>query len=160
MLKPPIELLYSFYIFAKTGDIVKSAKILHIGQPALTIRLQKIDEYFDSSLFLTKGRKKELSMLGSELLKSVKARFEDLDAEIESCMKKQVNPDYIRPLKIGIRPELVDIFFKKVSLKGQLEFVFSSASDIADELKKGTIDCGLSYYRPKSSQVIAKEIFF
>lgn len=60
--------LRAFHLVAGSGGFNAAAKIHHISQPTLTAQIGDLEEEFEVELFVKKGRRRELSEAGRQLL--------------------------------------------------------------------------------------------
>lgn len=59
--------LRSFYAVAQEMSFTKAAKLLHIGQPTLTVQVKALEERYGAELFLRSARGLQLSTTGEAL---------------------------------------------------------------------------------------------
>ncbi len=80
-----LTLLRSFLAIAKAGSITSAAEQLNVTQPALTRRLQQLEEHFGASL-LARGRKgavlTEIGKLVEHEARQIVARYEQLREQV------------------------------------------------------------------------------
>lgn len=79
--------LHIFYTVAEKGSFSHAAQALHMTQPAVTMQVQSLEEYFGSKLFNRSTKKIELSEAGRTLLPFAKRSIE-LMKETEISMSK------------------------------------------------------------------------
>lgn len=60
--------LHIFYTVATKGSFSAAAQALHLSQPAVTMQIQSLEEYFGTKLFHRSTKKVELSEAGKALL--------------------------------------------------------------------------------------------
>lgn len=132
-------------VISKTGAINKAANRLGLTQPALTRRIQKLEQQFDLQLLerLPKGIK--LTKIGEEFLASSQkllAHSQDFEREMK---RYRGGRDQI--IRIGIKPGLDDLFFTESLLIFQEKFPEASVRISIDatprlmrQLHNGEID--------------------
>jgi DNA-binding transcriptional LysR family regulator len=79
--------LHIFYTVAEKGSFSHAAQALHMTQPAVTMQVQSLEDYFGVKLFHRSTKKIELSEAGRALLPYAK-RSIDLVRETEVAMSK------------------------------------------------------------------------
>jgi DNA-binding transcriptional LysR family regulator len=79
--------LHIFYTVAEKGSFSHAAQALHMTQPAVTMQVQSLEEYFGTKLFLRSTKKIELTEAGRTLLPFAK-RSIDLMKETDISMSK------------------------------------------------------------------------
>jgi DNA-binding transcriptional LysR family regulator len=79
--------LHIFYTVAEKGSFSGAAQALHMTQPAVTMQVQSLEEYFGSKLFSRTTKKIELTEAGRALLPFAK-RSIDLMRETETGMSR------------------------------------------------------------------------
>lgn len=79
--------LHIFYTVAEKGSFSHAAQALHMTQPAVTMQVQSLEEYFGTKLFLRSTKKIELTEAGRTLLPYAK-RSIDLMKETDISMSK------------------------------------------------------------------------
>lgn len=77
--------LHIFYTVSEKGSFSGAAQLLHMTQPAVTMQVQSLEEYFGTKLFLRTTKKIELTEAGRALLPFAK-RSIDLMRETERGM--------------------------------------------------------------------------
>ncbi|CAM3352158.1 selenium metabolism-associated LysR family transcriptional regulator [Marinicrinis lubricantis] len=60
--------LHIFYTVAERGSFSAAAQLLHMSQPAVTMQIQALEDYFGTKLFHRSTKKVELSEAGKTLL--------------------------------------------------------------------------------------------
>ncbi|PZE22536.1 selenium metabolism-associated LysR family transcriptional regulator [Paenibacillus xerothermodurans] len=79
--------LHIFYTVAEKGSFSHAAQALHMTQPAVTMQVQSLEDYFGTKLFHRSTKKIELSEAGRTLLPYAK-RSIDLMKETDVSMSK------------------------------------------------------------------------
>jgi DNA-binding transcriptional LysR family regulator len=79
--------LHIFYTVAERGSFSSAAQTLHMTQPAVTMQVQSLEEYFGTKLFIRSTKKVELSEAGSALLPFARSSIE-LIKETDITMSK------------------------------------------------------------------------
>ncbi|MEF3309896.1 selenium metabolism-associated LysR family transcriptional regulator [Paenibacillus sp. GYB004] len=79
--------LHIFYTVADKGSFSMAAQALHMTQPAVTMQVQSLEDYFGTKLFHRSTKKIELTEAGRTLLPFAK-RSIDLIKDTDSAMSK------------------------------------------------------------------------
>lgn len=96
--------LYYFYITAKSGGVMKAAKILRIAQPSLTTQLKTLEMEIDRKLFQKVGRRLSLTAEGERVYGYCRKLFETAE-DFEDYLK-QSNSKTQRRINIGVDPQI------------------------------------------------------
>src|ERR671939_334906 len=76
--------LRAFVIVAELGSFHEAADHLHLSQPALSRRVQKLEQTIGVALLQRTSRRVELTMVGREFLPKARRLLDDLDASLHS----------------------------------------------------------------------------
>ncbi|TLS49932.1 LysR family transcriptional regulator [Paenibacillus antri] len=79
--------LHIFYTVADRGSFSAAAQALHMTQPAVTMQIQALEEYFGTKLFVRSTKKIELTEAGKALMVYAK-RSIDLVKETDQAMSR------------------------------------------------------------------------
>lgn len=79
--------LHIFYTVAQRGSFSSAAQSLHMTQPAVTMQVQSLEEYFGTKLFIRSTKKVELSEAGQALFPFAQRSIE-LIKETDMTMSK------------------------------------------------------------------------
>ncbi|RAV04521.1 selenium metabolism-associated LysR family transcriptional regulator [Paenibacillus sp. YN15] len=79
--------LHIFYTVSEKGSFSGAAQALHMTQPAVTMQIQSLEDYFGTKLFLRTTKKIELTEAGRALLPFAKRSIE-LMRETETAMSR------------------------------------------------------------------------
>lgn len=75
--------LHIFYTVADKGSFSAAAQVLHMTQPAVTMQIQSLEEYFGTKLFIRSTKRIELSEAGLTLFPYAKQSIQLIkDAEV------------------------------------------------------------------------------
>jgi len=91
--------LYYFWQVAKSGNLTKTAKVLHVAQSALSSQIKQLEESMDVSLFEREGRTLVLTEAGQRTLGYAEDIFSKGE-ELESLLRKGISP-IEQTLRIG-----------------------------------------------------------
>jgi DNA-binding transcriptional LysR family regulator len=145
----PDGLLEAFVMVAETGSISAAAKRLHVTQPALTIRLKKLEEHTGARVFVRGQKGVSLTKQGELLLKYARSRAA-LDTEfkeIASGSEKQELAGVVRiashfsVIYCSILPCLAPLL--KAEPKLQVQLIVKEDDEIPALLVDGKCDLAL-----------------
>ncbi|MGE7826355.1 selenium metabolism-associated LysR family transcriptional regulator [Paenibacillus sp. NPDC093718] len=77
--------LHIFYTVAERGSFSAAAQALHMSQPAVTMQVQSLEEYFGTKLLIRSTKRMELSEAGRTLLPFARKSLE-LSQETDAAM--------------------------------------------------------------------------
>src|SRR5690606_32591594 len=81
---PPLNPLRTFEVVARTRNLTRAARELHVGQSAVSKQLNVLDEYLGVELFRRERRGISLTPMGNELAERVIPAFNLLaDATVD-----------------------------------------------------------------------------
>jgi DNA-binding transcriptional LysR family regulator len=88
-----LTLLHYFRAAARAGSLTAAARQLRVGQPTLTVAMQKLERLFETTLFLRERGGIRLTRTGSDLLRYVDQLFllvEEAEREIRGLESEPV----------------------------------------------------------------------
>lgn len=91
--------LRSFYAVAQEMSFTKAAKLLHVGQPTLTVQVRALEERYGVELFLRSSRGLQLSTTGEALFAIAKQIFLHEEQAVE--LLRSVNGEVAGQLRVG-----------------------------------------------------------
>lgn len=91
--------LRSFYAVAQEMSFTKAAKLLHIGQPTLTVQVRALEERYGVELFLRSSRGLQLSSTGEALFAIAKHIFLHEEQAVE--LLRSTNGEVAGQLRVG-----------------------------------------------------------
>ena len=148
--------LISFYHVARLSSISKAANFLDLGQPTVTLHLQKMEREFGVTLFDRIKRPIQLTSDGVAFYDLVKPMVENLAESMEALKSQMEYPEHRGSFVIGAYPDLVlhrlpDIVrsFRDRYPSVQIKLVATSYTDILDRVSAGDLDLAL-VNRPES----------
>jgi aminoethylphosphonate catabolism LysR family transcriptional regulator len=136
--------LRSFYAVAQEMSFTKAAKVLHIGQPTLTVQVRALEERYSVELFVRSGRGLALSPTGQALFEIAKQIFlyeeqaVDLlrstgDAAVGQLRVGTVGPFFVMKLLARYRERhpLVQVRVESDNSDGVIRKILDSVTDVA-----------------------------
>lgn len=85
---------------AKTEHMTRSARALHVAQPALSQAIHRLENELDVKLFERAGRNIRLTPEGAALRDRMTPLLEELDDALEDA--RSMGNDAVRPVRVGI----------------------------------------------------------
>lgn len=154
----PLDLLETFIVFAQSPHITAAARVLGLSQPAVTVRLRKLEALMPHPLFVFQGKKKVLSHFGKALYQSVHGKLDEVERAIERVQQQYLDPGQIR-IKVGVRREILVLLAQKLRFPGKILFLNLSNQEILSQLSQNQIDVGITHERPDDPNVLSKDLF-
>lgn len=137
-----------FCAVAETRSFSATSKIVHLSQPAVSLQIQALEEFFETKLFDRSGGEINLTPAGEILYQQAKHILEHYN-EIEREMRK-ISGAIKGGFTIGASTSLgnhvlprVIIAFKKEHPKVKISMMVGNTKRIEELLKSGFVDFGL-----------------
>ncbi|MEK6578483.1 MAG: LysR family transcriptional regulator [Bdellovibrionota bacterium] len=140
---PAPDLLQVLIAFQESKNLVQAAQKLKISQPAVTQRLQRLQEQVAQPLYAYEGRKKVLTQYGKALYDMTLQNFNQLGTDFESLNRRYAAPEQL-VLRVGGQKELVSLFSEVIRFPGQMDCRKLSETQAVTALKSESIDVALS----------------
>ena len=150
--------LHIFHTVAERGSFSAAAAALHMTQPAVTMQIQALEEYFGTKLFRRSTKKIELTEAGKELMVYARRSIE-LVKETERAMARFTHMLQGRlllgaSLTVGeyILPRLLGPFcreFPHISIRMKV----MNSSQIVDEIVRRKLTFGLIESRADHAEI-------
>ena len=158
MKKPPVELLESFTQFVESGSLLKAAEKLNMTQPALSMQLKRLEEFFEYPVFEFQGKKKALTPFGVALYEESRIISENVKFSFENLHRK-FSSAALQTLRIGCRRELITKTSASINFAGAISFIPMSSNEAVEHLLANKIDLAISRHVPDSNEIIARKFF-
>jgi len=138
---PEPELLQVLIAFHEAKNLIQAAEKLRISQPAVTQRLQRLQEQVEYPLYAFEGRKKVLTHYGKALYEVAKMNFLQLETDFQNLDRRYASPEQL-VLRVAGAKELMGLFSETIEFLGRMDHrkmpedqaiaaVESEAADIA-----------------------------
>jgi DNA-binding transcriptional LysR family regulator len=158
-----------FCTVAETKSFSKTSEIVHLTQPAVSLQIQALEEYYETKLFDRTSNSITLSPAGEVLYKYAKyilalyAAAEKEIGKITGHTKGNVTIGASTTIGNHIMPSVI-LSFKKTYPKIKINVYIESTRKIMDLLNTGTIELGLvegemSKYKVTLEPIIQDELF-
>lgn len=140
--------LKTFVTLADLGSFSEAAKQLHISQPALTRRLQKLEEIIGAPLFKRTTRAVHITPIGQEFLASIRPVVLDTEQVVDRI--QGYFTEQIGQLKISCVPTVSMLLFPAIlnSFRAQyphvkINLLDGNMTDIIENISRHKADIGI-----------------
>lgn len=138
--------LEAFYTVAMEGSFTRASEILHLSQPALSRRLQSLEETIEFTLFDRTPQGVELTEAGTKLLMYVKNKIAlekdalldirgDIEDTLSGLIRIAAHSSILQPV---VMPALTPFLLEHPNV--QVEFIVRSNSDLDEMLNYSKTD--------------------
>ena len=154
------DAIKTFLSLSETKNFNKTAELLFISQPTVTVRIKALEEELGQTLFIRSNKAVELSPAGVHFLSYATQIFQIVN-ESESFMQSYHRFDHLLSISAPVTSWDFGPFSKDVlSYARAHPQVFynlrrSTSKKILGEVSEGSVDLGLVYVLPKPQDVEA-----
>ena len=155
--------LQAFLEIHKLGSFTKAAKSLGVSQPALSLKVARLEEYLQAAIFIRQSRSLSLTSSGEKLLVHAKqllqmqeeflANFDQYQTQLSGVIRIAGFSSIMRSMII---PKLAP--FLRDNPKAKIEFSTHEMFELEDILKSNQADFILTDYMPNLSGAQCKQI--
>ncbi len=137
-----------FCTVAETLSFSKTSRIVHLSQPAVSIQIQSLEEYFETKLFDRSGAEMNLTPAGGILYQQAKHildHYNDIEKEmrkISGAIKGGFTVGASTSIGDHVLPRVI-IAFKKEHPKVKISMLVNNTKRTEELLKAGLVDFGL-----------------
>jgi LysR family transcriptional activator of nhaA len=137
-----------FWQVAKTGNLTKAAKNLHVSQSALSSQIRQLENTMEATLFLREGRSLVLTEAGQRALVYAEDIFSKGE-ELESLLRNGV-ASTLKTLRIGVLSTMsrnfVESFIEPLIQRSDISYSLHSRrqASLLDGLYSHQFDVGLT----------------
>ncbi len=148
-----------FCTVAETKSFTRTSKIVHLSQPAVTLQIQSLEEFFETKLFDKTGKQINLTPSGKilyEHAKHIMGHYNDVVKEINKLtgtMKGAVTLGASTTLGNYILPHIITDF-KRIHPKIKIKLRIGNTERIEDLMHSGFADFG--FVEGKTSRTSTK----
>jgi DNA-binding transcriptional LysR family regulator len=142
--------LQAFRAVVETGSFVKAAEAVHISQPALSRRIEKLEEALGVKLFERTTRKVSLTMVGRAFAPRAERLLDDLDdallgiSDVASTRMGHVTIACVPSAAYYFMPRVI-ARYHELYPKIRVRVLDGSAHDVHGAVVSGEADFGLSF---------------
>lgn len=137
-----IDLLYVFTTVAKTQSISKSSAILSLSQPAISKKIQQLEEHFQAKLFIRSAHGMMLTVTGQNFYQQALKVLRDFDA-LYAADADQAEP-HLESLNIGALDSIASLlyphFFSALPLEKQQLLLTNQTTELIEKFNYGILD--------------------
>lgn len=137
-----------FCAVAETGSFSKTSQIVHLSQPAVSLQIQALEDFFETKLFDRSGREVTLTAAGEFLYhqaKHILVHYADIEKEmrkITGAIKGGFTIGASTSIGNHVLPRVI-IAFKKEHPKVKISMMVGNTKRIEELLRSGFVDFGL-----------------
>lgn len=150
--------LQAFTALVKLGSFRKAAESIHISQPALSRRIEKLEETLGVRLFERTTRRVYLTSVGQAFAPSAEQLLDDLDAALLSI--REVSSSRLGHVTIACVPSAAHYFLPTVIAQYRLRYprirvkLFdASANEVLNAVKSGEADFGVGFVGSQDADI-------
>jgi len=152
------DLLRTLIAVAESPNFRAAADRLGLSQPAVTLKMQQLEDLHPVPVFMAEGRRKVLTRYGRDLYQRAKAGTARLDQEIENLKRLYASAKHLQ-LRIGGRLDVLRYVVQWLEFDGKIELIDCSSDEAVERLQRHEIDMAITYQRPDSTTLYAKPLF-
>ena len=159
-----INYLRTFLTVLETGSFSAAARMLGLTQPAVSMQIQALEDYFGTKLLERRGRGLELSRAGELAMKNVSHLLELMDStrkEIDEMASEVTGPLLLGASTVPgehLCPQLLGLFMQRYP-RVKPRLLIENTSVIVGKLERYEIDLALVGAAPKQAEIRAEPIF-
>jgi DNA-binding transcriptional LysR family regulator len=152
-----------FCTVAETKSFTRASKIVHLSQPAVSLQIQALEEFFETKLFDKTGKKVSLTPAGKILYEHathIMSHYNEVVKEINKLtgtMKGAVEIGASTTLGNYILP-LIITDFKRIHPKIKIKLRIGNTERIEDLMHSGFVDFGIVEGRTSKSTTKTEKV--
>lgn len=158
MKYPELPYLQVLIAFHEAKNLVQAAENLKISQPAVTQRLQRLQEQVGQPLYAFEGRKKVLTHYGKALYDLAKRNFFQIETDFQNLNRLYASPEQL-VLRVGGQKELLTLFSELIDFSGRIDHRNLTDKDAYEALKIDAIDLALGSAIHDTAEVMSRKFF-
>lgn len=155
---PEPHLLQVLIAFHEAPNLVQAAEKLKISQPAVTQRLQHLQEQVNQPLYAFEGRKKVLTHYGKALYDVARKNFLQFETDFQNLNRRYATPDQL-VLRVGGLKELMNIFSETIEFSGRIDHRKLNEEQALEALNSEAIDIAICESIIDNSEVMSRKFF-
>lgn len=159
-----ISWLRTFVTAAKLGNFRKTAEVLHLAQPTVTVQIQKLEALWRVALFERVGRTVELSAAGKRFFRHAEEMVNRYEESLEDMARWREG--YEDVITISVSPIVATTFLPKwvhafSAMYPRITFTVhvASSEEVAQEVSAQGADIGFGRSMIVSSNIDSKPIY-
>ncbi len=155
---PEPGLLQVLIAFNEAKNLIQAAEKLKISQPAVTQRLQRLQEQVEQPLYAFEGRKKVLTHYGKALYEMAKLNFTQFDTDFQNLNRRYASPEQL-VLRVGGLKELMGIFSEIIDFSGRSDHRKMTEAQALSAVQAEVIDIAISESIVDNSDLMSRKFF-
>jgi DNA-binding transcriptional LysR family regulator len=148
-MRTDLDELEAFVAVAELGSFHAAAEMIHLSQPALTRRIQKLEATLGVPLLDRATRRPQLTSVGRDFFFKTKRLLEELDAtllgirELADRVTGEVTLGAVPTATYYFLPRVIDDFNAKYP-RIRVRILDLSANDVLEAVKRGQAEFGIN----------------
>lgn len=152
------NLLHDFLVIVEEKGVTRAAKRLHISQPAVTNKLQRLEKYMDCSLIDRKAREFTLTETGYMVFEECVELFSNISrmAETLKDVRDSITGHVSIKTPTHAESEVIDnalLKFHKAHPKATVSLQVATSSDVITSVKRKDASCGIALVTSRTSSL-------
>ncbi|WP_313802317.1 LysR family transcriptional regulator [Cytobacillus sp.] len=156
--------IHTFLVAAKNGNFRRTAELLYISQPSVTVHIQNLEKELGVQLFDREGRKMKLTEEGRRYIPHAEKLMETYQKGVEDL--HSFNQGYTSKLSLAISPLIADtilpfVLKKYITIHPHVEISVKvlESMDIEKAVLNDDIDIGLSCLHSTSPELYCEVLY-
>lgn len=150
--------LHAFVVTAERASFRAAAELLHLSQPALSRRVERLESALGARLLQRSTRHVELTALGAEFLQEARAALSSLEEAVQRIddqnhlRRGRVTVACVPSVATHLLPRLLKEYAHALP-DVQIHVIDESASQVLEAVARGEADFGLSFTGSQDAQL-------
>ena len=151
--------LHAFVVTAERASFRAAAELLHLSQPALSRRVERLESALGARLLQRSTRHVELTALGAEFLQEARAALSSLEEAVQRIddqnhlRRGRVTVACVPSVATHLLPRLLKEYAQALP-DVQIHVIDESASQVLEAVARGEADFGLSFTEPPAGMTM------
>ncbi len=156
--------LQAFVAVAESGNFRVAADQLHLSQPALSRRVEKLELILGNRLFHRTTRKVELTSLGRLFLERARAALDDLETamlgitDIATSYSGRVTVACVPSAALHFVPHAIALFVEQYPAM-RVQVIDGAMNDVLREVTSGDADFGMGFMSARIPEIAFEPIY-
>ncbi|MEK6627663.1 MAG: LysR family transcriptional regulator [Bdellovibrionota bacterium] len=155
---PQPELLQVLIAFHEAKNLIQAAERLGVSQPAVTQRLQHLQEQVEHPLYAFEGRKKVLTHYGKALYDLAKLNFLQLETDFQNLNRRYASPEQL-VLRVAGAKELMGIFSEAIEFAGRMDHRMMPEDQAIAAVESEVADIAISETLVDNAELMSRKFF-
>lgn len=156
--------LQAFVAVAESGNFRSAADQLHLSQPALSRRIERLESILGSRLFHRTTRKVELTALGRLFLERARAALDDLETamlgitDIATSYSGRVSVACVPSAALHFLPHAIAMFVEQYPAM-RVQVIDGAMNDVLRGVTSGDADFGIGFMSARIPEISFQPIY-